>query len=85
MKNGEWFDVGMRWVYLGETPLWLLASHRRRGGLSRYLTNVKGARCEIMNTVMDGYDLCWRVEECHRQIKQDYCLEKICVRNNIAI
>ena len=85
MKNGEWFDVGIRRVYYGETPLWLVVSRRRRGGLSWYLTNVEGTRTIIMNTVLEAYGLRWRVEEYHRQIKQDYGLEKICLRKYNAI
>ena len=85
LKNGEWFNVGLRRVYYGETPLWLVVSRRRRGGLSWYLTNVEGTRVKIMNTVMEAYGLRWRVEEYHRQIKQDYGLEKICLRNYNAI
>ena len=85
LKNGEWFDVGIRRVYYCETPLWLVVSRRRRGGLSWYLTNVEGSRRTVMNTVMEAYGLRWRVEEYHRQIKQDYALEKICLRNYNAI
>ena len=85
LRNGEWFDVGIRRVYYGETPLWLVVSRRHRGGLSWYLTNVDGMRMEIMDTVMDAYGVRWRVEEYHRQIKQDYSLEKICLRNYNAI
>ena len=85
LRNGEWFDVGIRRVYYGETPLWLVVCRRRRGGLSWYLTNVDGTRIEIMETVMEAYGLRWRVEEYHRQIKQDYGLEKICLRKYNAI
>ena len=85
LKNGEWFDVGIRRVYYGETPLWLVVTRRRRGGLSWFLTNMEGSRRTVMNTVMEAYGLRWRVEEYHRQIKQDYALEKICLRNYNAI
>jgi len=85
LRNYEWFDVGIRRVYYGETPLWLVVSNRHRGGLSWYLTNVGGTRREIMDTTMEAYGLRWRVEEYHRQIKQDYGLEKICLRNYNAI
>jgi len=84
-RNGEWFDVGIRRVYYGETPLWLVVSRRRRGGLSWYLVNGEGSRTTIMNTVMEAYGLRWRVEEYHRQVKQDYSLEKICLRKYNAI
>ena len=85
LRNGEWFDVGIRRVYYGETPLWLVVSRRRRGGLSWYLINMEGTRMVIMDTAMEAYGLRWRVEEYHRQIKQDYGLEKICLRNYNAI
>jgi len=85
LRNGEWFDVGIRRVYYGETPLWLVVSRRRRGGMSWFLTNIPGNRKEITNTVMEAYGYRWRVEEYHRQIKQDYSLEKICLRNYNAI
>ncbi len=38
-----------------------------------------------MMTVMHAYGLRWRVEEYHRQIKQDYHLEQICLRKYNAI
>jgi hypothetical protein len=85
LKRGEWFDVGIRQVYLDGTPLWLVVSRRRRGGLTWYLTNVEGDRATIMNTVMEAYGLRWRVEEYHRQIKQDYGLESLCLRKYSAI
>ena len=85
LRNGEWFDVGIRRIYYGETPLWLVVSRRRRGGLSWYITNMNGSRIDVMNTVMEGYGFRWCVEEYHRQIKQDYGLEKICLRKYNAI
>jgi len=79
LKKGEWFDVGIRRVYLDGTPLWLVVSRRRRGGMTWYLTNVEGDRTTIMNMVMEAYGLRWRVEEYHRQIKKDYGLESLCL------
>ncbi|MBA7482529.1 hypothetical protein ES707_18020 [subsurface metagenome] len=38
-----------------------------------------------METTMEAYGLRWRVEEYHRQIKQDYKLEQICLRKYSAI
>ncbi|HDY87188.1 MAG TPA: hypothetical protein ENH82_03615 [bacterium] len=38
-----------------------------------------------METAMEAYGLRWRVEEYHRQIKQDYKLERICLRKYQAI
>jgi hypothetical protein len=85
LRKGELFDVGIRRVYYDEMPLWLVVSRRLRGGLSWYLTNVEGTSVEVMNTVMEAYGLRWRVEEYHRQIKQNYSLEKISLRNYNAI
>ncbi len=85
LRNKEWFDVGIRRVYYGETPLWLVVSRRRRGGLSWYLAKVTGNRNKVMDTVMEGYGLRWRVEEYHRQIKQDYRLESLCLQKYAAI
>lgn len=85
LKNGEWFDAGLRRVYYEGTSLWLVVSKRRRGGLSWYLTNVEGTRTAVMETVMEAYGLRWRVEEYHRQIKQDYGLESLCLRKYSAI
>lgn len=86
-RNGEKFSVGIRRVYLGETPLWLVVSrrHNENNALSWYLTNVDGSRRMVMMTVMHAYGLRWRVEEYHRQIKQDYHLEQICLRKYNAI
>jgi hypothetical protein len=72
-------------VYYEGTLLWLVVSRRRRGGLSWYLTNVEGTRREVMDTVLEAYGLRWRVEEYHRQIKQDYGLESLCLRKYSAI
>ena len=38
-----------------------------------------------MATAMEAYGLRWRVEEYHRQIKQDYGLESICLRKYSSI
>ncbi len=86
-RNGECFSVGIRRVYLGNTPLWLVVSRRRTASdaLSWYLTNIEGSRRVVMMTVMHAYGLRWRVEEYHRQIKQDYHLEQICLRKYYAI
>ena len=34
---------------------------------------------------MEGYGLRWRIEEYHRQIKEDYHLEQICLRRYLAL
>jgi len=35
---------------------------------------------EAVNEVFEGYKLRWRIEEFHRQIKQDFALEEITCR-----
>ena len=86
-RNGEIFNVGIRKVYLGCKQLWLVVSRRQKASdaLSWYLTNITGSRKMVMMTVMHAYGLRWRVEEYHRQIKQDYHLEQICLRKYNAI
>jgi hypothetical protein len=84
-RNGETFAVGIRRVYLDKRPLWLVAARRRKCGLSWYLTNVDGTRDYIMDTVMEGYGYRWSIEEFHRQVKQDYGLERIRLQRYEAI
>jgi hypothetical protein len=86
-RNGKVFYVGIRRIYFGEKSLWLVVSRRRRekNALSWYLTNIPGSRKTVMKTAMEAYGERWRVEEYHRQIKQDYKLEKICLRKYSAI
>lgn len=75
------FDVGVRRVYLGDHALWLVVAKRRGAGRSWYLTNAAGTRAQIMKTAMEAYAERWRIEEFHRQIKQDFCFEQIAVRD----
>jgi phosphotransferase system IIB component len=86
-RNGEIFYVGIRRVYFGAKGMWLVVSrrHRDKNAVSWYLTNIPGSRNQVMETVMEAYGLRWRVEEYHRQIKQDYKLEQICLRKYSAI
>ncbi len=86
-RNGELFYIGIRRVYFGKESLWLVVSRREREkkALSWYLTRVPGSRKVVMETAMEAYGLRWRVEEYHRQIKQDYKLERLCLRKYSAI
>lgn len=84
-SRGEIFMVGIKRVYLNGSPLWLVVSRRSNGGLCWYLTNVEGERVTVMQTVMEAYGYRWRIEEYHRQIKQDYSLEDIRLRTYRAI
>lgn len=83
--RGKTFYVGIRRVYYKQQALYLVVSRRANGGLSWYLTNLEGPRQTVMETVMEGYGLRWRIEEYHRQIKQDYRLESIRLRKYMAI
>lgn len=65
-RRGVRFAVGIRRVYLGNHPLWLIAAQRRGAGLSWYLTNLAGGRDSIIATVMEGYGFRWSIEEFHR-------------------
>jgi hypothetical protein len=85
IRNGAHFRVGIRRVYLGKHPLWLVAAKRCGGGLSWYLTTIDGPREAIMDTVMEGYGYRWTIEEFHRQVKQDYSLESIRLQRYEAI
>lgn len=83
--RGKTFYVGIRRVYYKEHALYLVVSRRSNGAISWYLTNLEKPRHEVMESVMEGYGLRWRIEEYHRQIKQDYRLENIRLRKYMAI
>ncbi len=83
--RGKTFYVGIRRVYYEDQPLSLVVSRRANGALSWYLTNLEGPYERVMETVMEGYGMRWRIEEYHRQIKQDYRMESIRLRKYMAI
>ena len=61
--------------------LWLVRMRDSLGAESWYLTNLKTSRKkEAISTVLEGYGWRWRIEEVHREIKQDYDLEKLSIR-----
>jgi len=86
-RTGKGFKVGCRRIYLQGQALWLVVSRREENpnALSWFLTNVEGSREQVMDTVMEGYGYRWRVEEFHRQIKQDYALESMCLQEYEAL
>ncbi len=86
-RTGTAFRVGCRRIYLEGKALWLVATRREENlnALSWFLTNVEGTWKKVMDTVMEGYGYRWRVEEYHRQVKQDYGLEWMCVRGYEAL
>lgn len=83
--RGKTFYVGIRRVYYKQQALSLVVARRANGKLSWYLTNQEGPRETVMEAAMEGYGLRWRIEEYHRQIKQDYRLESIRLRKYMAI
>jgi hypothetical protein len=60
-------------------PLWLVSVKYHKGGYSWYLLAKSDCTSEqeAVYTVLEGYRLRWKIEEIHRQIKQDYHLEEI--------
>lgn len=83
--RGKMFYVGIRRVYYQQQALYLVVSRRSNRAISWYLTNLEGPRETVMESVMEGYGLRWRIEEYHRQVKQDYRLESIRLRKYMAI
>jgi len=61
--------------------LWLVRMRDSRGAESWYLANLNTEeKEEAIGTVLEGYGWRWRIEEVHREIKQDYGLEKLSLR-----
>ena len=61
--------------------LWLVRMQDSRGAESWYLANLNTKQKEeAIETVLEGYGWRWRIEEVHREIKQDYGLEKLSLR-----
>ncbi|MFQ6678488.1 MAG: transposase [Fidelibacterota bacterium] len=68
--------------------LWLISLHRQGGGFSfflAYLPENSQTPEDALKNVFEGYGHRWKIEEVHRQIKQDFHLEKICVRRYEAL
>jgi len=67
--------------------LWLVASKEKKRGYTWYLLNLpdcKTAKAAV-ETAVKGYGLRWKIEEVHRQIKNDYQLESICLQRYEAL
>ena len=67
-------------------PLWLVKAQRKGKSVIWYLCYlpVEDEQSAI-EMAMEGYGLRWRIEEYHRQIKDDYHLEEICLRRYLAL
>lgn len=88
------FDVGATQVFMPDsylkskinTPLWLISSKGRGKGYSWFLAYIDTIdKYEAMDIVMKGYAQRWKIEEFHRQVKQDYNLEHIILKRYSAI
>ncbi len=60
-------------------PLWLVRLTRKNGQAeSWYVCDIPAETEEdAFKKVMEGYGCRWTIEEVHRQIKTDYCLEAV--------
>ena len=75
-NNGQAWDV----------PLWLVVAKRDGRGYVWYLSYLPTTSAEeAIKTTMEGYGNRWKIEEVHRQIKDDYHLEDIQLRNYSAL
>lgn len=88
------FQCGARRVYLpreyGEgrqdVALWLVCAKQAGKGWCWYLCNIPAkTEIEAVQIAMEGYGYRWKIEEVHRQIKNDYHLESICLRRYTAL
>lgn len=61
-----------------DTPIWLVASRESGKGFSWFLAYLNtDSKEEAIKLTMEGYSKRWKIEEFHRQIKQDFKLEKL--------
>lgn len=69
-----------------EQPLWLVTVQRAGKARVHFLSYI-GAKTEkqAIEMVMEGYGCRWRIEEVHRQVKQDYKYETVCLRRYAAL
>jgi hypothetical protein len=69
-----------------DDPLWLVTVKRQGKGRCFFLCNIPASTCkEAIDMVMEGYGCRWRIEEVHRQVKQDYRYESVCLRRYTAL
>jgi hypothetical protein len=67
-------------------PLWLIRMRDTHGAESWYVCSLDtNDPDEAIGITLEGYGWRWRIEEVHRQIKQDYQLEKLSIRRYSAL
>lgn len=84
----ETYDIGAVPVEISangqEHQLWLVATRNKRHGGTCYLLAKAPAHIhtaiEVAIWAFGGYGARWKIEECHRHIKQQYALEDIQIR-----
>jgi hypothetical protein len=66
--------------------LWLVTAQRAGKGRCYFLSHVDARTSEeAVKKVMEGYGCRWRIEEVHRQVKQDYHYESVSLRRYTAL
>jgi len=69
-----------------EHPLWLVTVQRAGKGRVHFLSYIPAkTQKQAIEIVMEGYGCRWRIEEVHRQIKQDYHYESVSLRRYVAL
>ena len=88
------FECGARQVYLPreygdgrkDTALWLVSAKERGKGWCWYLCYIPAeTEAEAVRIAMQGYGYRWKIEEVHRQVKNDYNLEDVRLRRYTAL
>ncbi|MCJ7542088.1 MAG: transposase, partial [Desulfobacterales bacterium] len=68
-----------------EQSLWLVTAQRSGKGRCYFLSYIDARTAEeAVRQVMEGYGCRWRIEEVHRQVKQDYRYESVSLRRYTA-
>jgi hypothetical protein len=67
-------------------PLWLVAARRDGKRRCYFLSSIAAKTAqEAVRQVMEGYGYRWRIEEVHRQVKQDYRYESMSLKRYTAL
>ena len=66
--------------------LWLVTAQRAGKGRCYFLSHVNARTSEeAVKKVMEGYGCRWKIEEVHRQVKQDYHYESVSLKRYLAL